>query len=416
MIPVPFKRAVAILRTAALLTVAFLAGSDAPVYALSAPSNFYMVTEYYAGPNGSTNNSGLSPDSPWPLQYGLDQLDAGVTLVVLPGVYTGAYRVYRRSGTADKPAVVRSQQKWQAVIANSPERGLVLDVAQYIVVDGLCVSNSVSDGIKLLNGQNAIRNCWITRNGNTTDQQGISSNSEGCTNNIIEYNLVENNGASGGKGHGIYLSGANNIVRGNVVRNNGAFGIQLYTSITGNLQDNNRIYDNLVYGHTSRFGVTMWGAADPAGTPSGTNYLFNNTILDGVSLFYGVAGLTNNIILPSPISPTRPVNASTKAATRVTVLADYNCGTTAISPAGAHDVIRNVSRSAFFVNMTNGLYWLSATSPARSSAAGFATRDFFGDPQGVVTDIGALRYSDVLAGDSRNLENSSCPDYWAISE
>jgi parallel beta-helix repeat protein len=397
--------------TIVALGLAALGASD-----IAPPTNLYFVTQYYAATNGSSTNSGLSPDSAWPLQFGLDHLGPGVTLIVLPGAYTGPFSIVRIDGTASRPAIVRSQQKWQAVIADSSARGLVCNLSQYVIVDGLCISNSVQDGVKLLSAQTTVRNCWITRNGNTTDEQGIASNSAGNSNNIVEYNLIEYNGAGAGYGHGLYLSGPNNIVRGNVVRNNGAFGIQLYTALTNVLQDNNQIYNNLVYGHTNRYGVTMWGAVDPTGLPSGTNYLFNNTILDGMSVFYGSAELTNNIILPAAIKPTSPIDYS---ATRPALIqSDYNLGTNTISPPGAHNVIINVDPAALFVKPSYGLYWLSQASPARGRAANIGPiRDFFNNPEPVVSDIGAFPYLDALTNDVRNLEApSGSPDYWFLKE
>ena len=239
-------------------------------------------TTYYVAPSGSIANSGLSASSPWPMQRGLDQLGPGITVVALPGVYTGAFRIYYTSGTAANPATIRSQIKWQAVMANSPGRAFEVYSARYVVIDGFCVTNSVDDGIKLLDAFNTVRNCWVTHNGNATDASGISSNSTGTTNNVFEYNLIEYNGIlplngrTVGYGHGIYFSGPNNLVRGNVVRYNGGFGIHLYTGYAGVRQNNNWVYSNLTYGHTNFYGVTMWGAVTDGSLP-GTNYFFNNT-------------------------------------------------------------------------------------------------------------------------------------------
>jgi hypothetical protein len=367
-------------------------------------------TNYFVATNGSSGNTGLATNSPWPLNYALTRLAPGITLTLMPGAYPGTVQIYYVSGTALNPATVRSQYKWQAVIANSTNRGVEVWSARYIVLDGLCVSNCLNTGIKVMDSYNTVRNCWSTHNGNVSDQDGIEA---GNTNNLLEYNLIEWNGSGAGFGHGIYVSGQNNIVRGNVVRHNGAFGIHVYTGSAGNWQNNNLVYNNLVYGHTNKYGVTIWGA-DGNGLLPGTNYLFSNTILDGVSLAYGTAWVSNNIILPSPFNPAQPLCCY--ASRPPIVGADYNLGTVPMSPAGAHNVIRKVPGSTLFVNLPHGLYWLSSGSPARNAAANLpASVDFFGRPQSSLADIGAFQYSPALTGDIRVLDPSPAnPDYWSL--
>jgi hypothetical protein len=370
-------------------------------------------TNYYVATNGSGGNTGLTTNSPWPLNYAVTQLGPGITLTLMPGLYSGTVHIYYVSGTALNPATVRSQYKWQAVIANSTNRGIEMWSAQYIVLDGVCVSNCVNTGIKVMGSHNTVRNCWSTHNGNISDQDGIESNTARNADNVFEYNLIEWNGSGAGFGHGLYVSGQNNIIRGNVVRNNGAFGIQVYTGFAGNWQNNNLVYDNLVYGHTNKYGVTIWGA-DGNGLLPGTNYLLSNTILDGVSLAYGTTWVLNNIILPSPVNPAQPLYRS--ASQPPIVGADYNLGTVRMRPAGAHNVTTKVASSTLFVNARQGLYWLSPGSPARNAAGSACPPvDFFGRPRSSLADIGAFQYSPALTGDIRVLDPSPAnPDYWSL--
>lgn len=375
-------------------------------------------TAFYASPNGSNLNTGLTPDSPWTLQYALNHLGPGITVIVLPGQYVGAFKIYYISATASSPAVVRSQSKWKAVIANSPGRGFEVYQSQNVIIDGFCVTNCVSDGVKLLDPNNTVRNCWITHNGNVTDDSGITSNSTTTSANTFEYNLIEYNGIlplngrTAGYGHGVYFSGSSNIVRGNVVRGNGGFGIHLYTGVSTVRQANNYIYGNLCYGHTNFYGVTLWNATTE-GLLASTNYCFNNTFTDGMTVSWGTLCLSNNIIMPAVgnpnvpiyVAPTRPLN----------IRGDYNSGNIAISPAGPHDIIRNVAKTEFFVDPTKGLYWLALGSPARSKAALLSLPfDFFGNAGFVATDIGAFQFNPILALDVRTLGvTSKLPDYWS---
>ncbi len=382
-------------------------------------------TIYFAGPNGSSANTGFSTDSPWPLQYALKNVAPFSTVILLDGVYKAA-GVSADGGfslqTTDN-VTIKAQNQWKAIITGSTNFGILASsyagssgayTTDHITFDGLCVSNNAGDGMAVSH-DSIVRNCWVIGNG----RQGINISSAACSNNVIEHNLIENNGtiAAGTtvvQYHGLYLSGANNIVRGNVVRYNSGFGIHVFTEYAGVQQDNNSIYNNLTYGHTNAYGVAIWGAVNGGSLP-GTNYCFNNTILDGLQLYYGTAWVTNNIILPSQHNPTTPMYVSSSAPS--TVSADYNLGTNTISPVGAHNVITNVARTTMFVNLANGLYWLSATSPARNTAKPdvFGPTDFFGNGQSSVHDIGAFQYDPTLVGDTRVLDPSPAdPDYWAL--
>jgi hypothetical protein len=373
-------------------------------------------TTYYVATSGSSSNTGLSTNSPWPLTYAVTKLGPGVTLTLMPGAYSGPIIIYNVNGTAQNPMTIRSQVKWKAVIANSTNHGIALGFTpfvNYLVMDGLCVSNSARDGIGLAGQNCTVRNCWVTG----SHHLGINVSNPNCSNNIIENNLIELSGGGvwdgvvGHRWHGIYISGPNNIIRNNVVRHNAGYGIHLYTGYSMTWQNNNLIYNNLTYGHTNFYGVTIWGAVDGGALP-GTNCLFGNTILDGVSLSYGAVCITNNIILPSVIFPSSAITYS--EIHPPTVYADYNLSTYAITPTGAHDVVVS---TVGFVNPGNGLCWLTANSSARGAANRNVVPpvDFFGNSQSSVTDIGAFQYKATLAGDIRVLDPSPAnPDYWSL--
>ena len=371
---------------------------------------------YYVATNGSSSNGGLSPDSPWSLAHALTKLGPGITLTLLPGVYDGGpVRIYYARGTEQNPVIVRSQHRWQAVIANSPGYGIEIYESQHVLLEGLCVSNSAKSGIKILDPNNTVRHCWITHNGNLTDLSGIESNSKSSTNNVIERNLVEFNAAfthsASPQGHGIYLSGPNQIVRGNVIRNNGGWGLHFYSGYDAFWQNNAHIYNNLIYGHTNAAGVTLYGASSSGSLP-GRNYFYNNTVLDGLNVEYGVVMITNNIILPCTRVPTQPIYHFSLRSSP-TICNDYNLSTHAITPAGPHNMITN---RVGFVNQANGLFWLQENSAARGKAnsAVVPPVDFFGEPQALAADVGAFQYVPALVGDNRAfIAPSAKPDYWS---
>ncbi len=372
---------------------------------------------YYVAPNGSSGNDGQSTNSPWTLDWSIAHAGTSNDIILMDGVYDrsslGQVRIYDVNNLT-----FRAQNKWKAVIANSSYRGIEIYNSPYIVLDGLCVSNSYDDGIKLMGDHDTVRNCWVVNNGTNGDvgQNGIAAN--GGTDNymLLEYNLIEWNGAwvgaRAGHGHGIYVNGPGQVVRGNVVRYNGGYGIQFYSSSMPVLQHGCLIYNNLTYGHANHWGMTVYGGDDPDGSSSGTNYVFGNTICDGIDLNYGTVDITNNIILPSPQSP-NPIH-TWGGAYAPTVRSDYNLSSTALTPAGAHDVL---SGTANFVNSANGLYWLKATSAARSHAlpAVCGANDFFGVAQSSVSDIGAFQYNAAYTNDRRQLDPSppTGADYWS---
>lgn len=367
---------------------------------------------YFVSTNGSATSSGTSA-SPWPLSYALSKLAPGVTLTIMPGLYTGPFVIATAQGSSSLPMTIRSQSKWGAVIANSSSFGIAASSsvgyqASFVVFDGLCVSNNASDGIGAWQNS-TIRNCWIVGNG----MQGVNISSPTAASNVVECCVIENNGTnpgSPGHYHGIYLAGQGNIIRGNVIRyNNTGSGIQLYTEDPGEWDDSNYICNNLTYGHNSRYGVTMWNGNEyGGGTLLGTNFLLSNTLLDGAAISYGTACVSNNIILPSPLNPRLPIAASVSRIP--SIQSDYNLSVMALSPAGAHDVVAPLP---YFVNTNSGLYWLTKTSPARgiASASTAPPLDFFGRNQSAMTDVGAFQYSAILETDTRVLDPSPS-DYW----
>jgi hypothetical protein len=195
-------------------------------------------------------------------------------------------------------------------------------------------------------------------------------------------------------------------VRNNVIRYHESWGAQIYGSVAPlNVSMECKIYNNLIYGNKD--GLTVWAGG------GFTNYVYGNTICYNTNYGfvpnYGFVDLTNNIILGNPSG-----DAVQGGDAATTWYCDYNASTASLSPYdGPHDVVTNYMG---FVNSTNGLYWLKADSPARNEtlAPVCGPVDFFGDAQSRVTDIGAFQYSAAYAEDSRVLDPSTNPDYWAI--
>ena len=371
------------------------------------------ATTYYVSPTGSSGNSGLSTSVPWPLQYAMNTVANGDTIMLMDGVYTAAseFSIYSRNNVT-----IKAINKWKAIIANNGNFGIYCDSSgatrtDHMIVDGLCVSNTIlTAGVAICN-YSTVRNCWIVGN----NKDGISASGPNSSNNIIEYNLIEDNDKfNDSLHHGMYISGSGNIVRGNVVRNNHAgFGIQLYTEDVGHYETNNLVYNNLTYGHTTVAGLVIYNANGIYTTLTGTNYVFNNTILDGFYTSWGTVMVSNNIILPNVNTPNQGIYPGTSRPP--TIYADYNASSAVLTNIGGHDIITN---NIGFVNSANGLYWLKSDSAVRGKAKTtvFSSPDFFGNTISSVTDIGAFQYNSLYASDTRTLDPSGTTgaDYWTI--
>lgn len=379
----------------------------------------FAGTSYYAATNGSSGNTGLSSDSPWPLGYAIANAGASNTIIVMPGIYQQAdqFRVSTSWMT------IRSQTKWGAWLVNSPSHGIQISVTDGSVngltLDGLVISNAMHAAVSLLSGTNhTVRNCWILRTGQFAsstgqDEAGINAYAA-CRNSIYENNVVEWNGSSSFD-PGIYVNGTNVVVRNNVIRYNHGYGCQIADSDSAHMINNCWFYNNLVYGNRSQpddddYGCQFIFYSHNTGQPQ-TNYMFGNTIITTngghAVLFQDVTVMcTNNILIST---------GSGIVSWASTVYADYNLANSPLAFAGPHDVITNYFG---FVNPNNGLYWLKSDSPARWKALAGAAGpvSFFGNSQGSVFDIGAFQYNAAYASDSRSLDPSPAnPDYWANS-
>jgi hypothetical protein len=371
-------------------------------------------TYYYASPSGNSSNSGRSTNSPWPLQYALVNAGVSNTVIAMDGVYSSAGGFDIVSGYCRN---LRAQNKWRAVLTGSTAYSqLNLYQVNYCVVDGICITNASNNGISISGDggvgchYTTIKNCWIKDNG----WHGIAAGSAGNSDNIVENCLIElskhgDYPASTNRGYALYIMGPNNIVRNNVFRNNSGAGLHYYTGSNGAYQNNTWIYNNLTYGHTK---TGAYGGLLVTGENGGTNYIYGNTILDGVMVHDGTVCITNNIILPNPNYPTTPIYRDTPTPT---VLAGYNLGTVAFNVGGVNNLVTNWAALGF-VNTNQGLYWLSSASAARNRAKSdrCGPVDFFSSAQASVFDIGAFQYSATLAGDTRVLDPSPVnPDYWS---
>lgn len=363
----------------------------------------FAGTTYYAGPSGSSSNSGLSPSAPWPLSYACANIGANNTLIVLPGTYSGG------GFAISYPNVtLKSQVKWGArLIGGQLGTGAwPAGSASGLVIDGFEIGSVSQMAITIAAGNHncVVRNCWIHNTGLAGTESGSGIECAVSNGILIENNLFEYCGSDSIHNHCIYIAGTNSIVRYNVTRYGAASGIALGESATGYGMDNIRIYNNLSYG-CGHWALVIGGA------DMHRIYVYNNTLVSpGYALGMGNSGaytlyLTNNVLIGGTA-----VNNNWGTATAV---GDYNIVSGYPGFSQAHSI---TSSSPGFVNPAKGLYWLTSASVARNAAlsSAFAPTDFFGNAQSSVTDIGAFQYNSVYAADTRVLDPSPSggANYW----
>jgi len=111
----------------------------------------------------------------------------------------------------------------------------------YLTWDHLAFTSSGAKAFTLAtgSGHNVISNCELFN----SYGQGLMLAGD---NDLVENNLIHDNGTVVGHDHGIYIEGASNIVRGNTIYNNNSCGIQLYNGY-GRIAGNNIIERNYIY-------------------------------------------------------------------------------------------------------------------------------------------------------------------------
>lgn len=148
-------------------------------------SNFLIAATYYVSVTGNDNNPGTE-SQPWrTIQKAANTVQAGDTVIVLPGIYKENV-VFRRSGGKDTLIQTKSADLHQAVI-----EGSVKIEGDYIKLVGF--------KIKMLDG----------------GRFGISVSGSWCQ--IIDCSVTTESKALGLNNEGIGIGGSNNIAKGNYV-------------------------------------------------------------------------------------------------------------------------------------------------------------------------------------------------------
>jgi hypothetical protein len=248
-------------------------------------------TTYYASPDGSDSNDGLSLDSTLKTITLANTLVApGDTVFIRAGVYTGQSIAPSKSGTKDNRIVYQNYNSEKVRISNS-STGILLAGRSFITIHGIevfyckkyvimsnahynhiayCVIDSAKNNTSFtgiqVGGPNAsynwIHHCSISRYGGTTNENGDMLSLEGRVPNpgYVHHNLIEDNHIFQGRHNLIATSGQYNIIRNNYFHSEewdegGKYGGRL-AEIKGTMETSNW---NLLEGN--RFGFSGEGDA-----------------------------------------------------------------------------------------------------------------------------------------------------------
>lgn len=362
---------------------------------------------YYVAADGSEDNDG-SKEKPWSsVEFALSKVGGGHTIVVRPGIYRGPIQIGKQyAGTKENPTVIKSEEKWKAVIVGAPYHVISNgDGCDWVVIDGFEAMGGRYDGIKMNGDYNTVRNCWVHNN----KAMGVAMHNK--KGGVIENNLIEFNGDHVQFDHGVYASGDGLTLRGNVVRHNASYGLHLYSSIK-----NSVVANNLVYGQVRDRGIIV---SCPEG--GGKNVIVNNTVVENhpLTIWNGDGEVVVNNILVSD-SEVFSFNDDTK-----NVLIDYNLCMPGSDLQGQH----GITGDPRFVDAGKGVFWLRKDSPAigKGSPEYAPGMDFWGRPRSKdqAPDLGAFPFLPFLITDQARavLEygwayhrhgTGTIPDFWVL--
>jgi hypothetical protein len=384
----------------------------------------------YVSTSGNDAANG-SEATPWrTLQYAADHVQAGDTVIVRAGNYTGFY--LDADGTAANRIVFSAEAGVNITQRNAttPD-GINLEGADYVTIDGFTVNNMPRTGIRsVLNHHVIIRNNRMDNNvkwgiltgwsddilieGNVTSRSQIEHGI--YFSNSADRAIIRNNVSWGNNANGIHMNGdaslggdgilSNCLVEGNVIYGNGAAG---GSGINCDGVQNSTIRNNLIY-DTHASGISLYRIDGGGG--SSNNLVVNNTVIVAangrwaMNIQNGSTGntLRNNIFYNyHSFRGSIDISADSLAGftsdynvlmNRMTTNGGNTIQTLAVWQAAGRDVHSLVATPAqLFVNPAAFNFHLSATSLAidAGTASLAPAVDLEGNmrPAGAAHDIGA---------------------------
>ena len=387
---------------------------------LSACSRLVAET-YWISPEGKASASGSEKDPFASAEAALKKAGGGNTFLFKPGDYIGTQITLspEYAGSAEKPTILKSQQKYKAVLHGSPVHNIYVKAGcKWVIIDGFESSGAKYTGIKTDADYTVIRNCRIHSNA----LQGIEAHSVHSV--VIENNVVEYNGVHPQFNHGVYADGDNLTIRNNIVRFNSGWGLHLYPEISNSKIENNLIYEN------QRWGIVLYSKPRV-----GSNRIVNNTVVlngNGIALKDGLAEvIANNIVVDNTgwqFEKAEPIAVLTGDPRKNKIVIDYNLCLPPSRANGPHTVFGD----PLFLDKAKGAFYLKAGSPAigKGSKEYAPKNDFFGRPlrKDRLPDLGCFPYDPALLAPQTRSDwyyqwpflfrghGDTIPDFWNVSK
>lgn len=337
---------------------------------------------YWIAASGGSMGDGSQSNPFSSFETALKKTGGGHTFLFKPGYYTGQITLFPKDGgTPQNPTILKSQQKYKAILNGSPGHIIYArENCDWVIIDGFDISGAFYTGVKFGGDYSVVRNCRIHNNA----LQGIEAH--GRNNIVIERNLIEYNGKNPQFDHGIYVGGQNITIRGNIIRFNSSIGIQLVDKAAASVIENNLIYANHKY--------AIWIDADS----NSTNRIINNTIVENR---YGIcfvrAGkdiVANNIIICGSSDYPAVLGFQRRDINDVTVTNNL------LKPLTGGFDSSNFTADPMFLNPAQGLFFLKQDSPAiaKGSPQYAPGKDFFGQDRKTDSpvDLGCYTYNSAL--------------------
>lgn len=257
-----------------------------------------VAQTYYVSPGGDNGQTGLSSGTAWAtLQHAADQVDAGDTVLVSNGTYTG----FQLTTGGSVGQLIRFIADGDNVVIDAPNGvtndGINVEGADWVEINGFRVINQPRNGIRIVLSDDCIvRNNYCDNN----FKRGIFT---GFTNRIlIEHNTCLNSIDE----HGIYFSNSADdpVIRNNICHHNNGAGIQINADASqggDGITTGAQIYGNVLFEN----GVGGGAAINLDGVQGA--FIYNNLLYEnhatGIALFQidGGGPSTNALIVHNTI-------------------------------------------------------------------------------------------------------------------